>query len=224
MHHPSAGAMPMQAYYSVYPSQQSHHHPHQYPVYYVSAGQAQGYSLPVQQQPPPNLGDAPTPNPSTRPQTPPNPTIITAPPAYNPPRNVPPPKPEMAPSVYRTATAAGPQLVQVPPSQQQPPHSQPQSQAQPQPQPHQQQQFMGYSQIHHPSQSIAPSSASGAGGYAYEFTDPAHAQIYYTQPLPPALAAQYQGVTSGPAMVLPDGSSQLQNENVKQQIRSSQPL
>ncbi|XP_057545577.1 uncharacterized protein LOC130824539 [Amaranthus tricolor] len=240
VHHPASGGVPIQAYYPVYP-QQTQHHPHQYPVYYVSSGQAQGYSLP-------NHGEAVNSNPSVRPQTLPNPTIITNSSAHNPTRNAAPLNPEMAPPVYRTTAGPGPQFVQVPPSQPQPSQAHPQSsqgqpqpsQAQPQPsqaqpqaqaqaqaqsQAQQQQQFVGYSQIH-PSQSIAPNSTGGGGGgYAYEYPDPSHAQIYYTQPLPPSLAPQYQGVTSAPAMVMPDGSStQLPTENVKPQIRSSQPL
>lgn len=216
VHHP-AGAVPMSTYYPMYQPQQPHHQPHQYPVYYVQAGQAQAYSLPVQQQP--NLGEPVNAVPSSRPQTPPNPTIITASSAYNPTRNVPPSKPDMPPGVYRTGASAGPQLVQVPSSQHQ-------TQSQPQPTPQQQQQqqqFMGYSQIHHQSQSIPPNSTANAG-YTYEFTDPSHAQIYYTQPLAPPLAAQYQAVTSGATMVMADNSSQLSNDNLKQQIRSSQPL
>ncbi|GAB4828878.1 hypothetical protein Ancab_018538 [Ancistrocladus abbreviatus] len=205
-HHPS-GAVPISTYYPVYPSQQPHLH-HQldqrYPVYYISAGQAQAYSLPVQQ---PNFSEAATAVPSSRSQTPPNPTIITSSAAYNAARNMP-PKPEMAAGMYRTAANAAPPLVQVP-SGQHPP---------------QQQQFMGYSQIHHhPSQSATPTSAA-TGSYAYEFSDPAHTQLYFTQPLQPSLAAQYQTMTSAPGMVLPDASVQLPTETVKQQGRSSQPL
>ncbi|XP_022733488.1 protein eyes shut-like [Durio zibethinus] len=204
IHHHPTGAVPISAYYPVFPSQQQHHHHHtqidqQYPLYYVPARQPQAFNLPVQQ---PTINEATTAIPSSRPQTPPNPTM--APPvAY---RNAPIAKPEMAGAtgVYRTTTTGTPQLIQVPNSQHQ-------------------QQYVGYSQIHHPSQSVAPPSAATAT-YAYEFTDPAHAQIYYTQPLAPTMPSQYQTMTAAAAVVLPDASSQLPSDNMKPQIRTSQPI
>ncbi|KAF2310944.1 hypothetical protein GH714_018680 [Hevea brasiliensis] len=161
-HHPT-GAVPISAFYPVYPPQQQHHRQYhhqldqQYPVYYVPARQTPAYNMPVQQS-----------------------------------------------SMYRTAATGTPQLVQVPPSQHQ-------------------QQYVGYSQVHHPSQSLAPTSASPAN-YAYEFADPAHAQIYYTQPLAPTMAAHYQTMTTAAAVVLPETSAQLPTDNTKQQIRTSQPI
>ncbi|GFS32797.1 octicosapeptide/Phox/Bem1p family protein [Actinidia rufa] len=108
-----------------------------------------------------------------------------------------------SPAAYTTARNAQP-LVQGPSSQHQP-------------------QYVGFSQIHHPSQSAAPASAA-TGNYPYEFVDPMHAQVYYTQQMaPPQLAAQYQTMTSAPAMVLPETSTQLPADNIKQQIRTSQP-
>ncbi|KAK9676246.1 hypothetical protein RND81_11G064100 [Saponaria officinalis] len=204
-HHPH-GSMPMQNYYPMYPpqqqQQQQHHQPHQYPVYYVSAGQGQGYSLQGQQQQP-NMGETPTSVPSNRTQNPSNPAIMTASSTYNPTRmNLMPQKSELGPAVYRTTTAANITQLQ----------SQPQPQQQQQ---QQQQQFVGYSQNHHPSQSIAPNTG-GASNYAYEFADPARSQMYYTQPLSPALASQYQGVMlGGPTVMMSDGSSQLSNDNGK---------
>ncbi|GAB4840333.1 hypothetical protein Ancab_021100 [Ancistrocladus abbreviatus] len=200
-HHPS-GAMPISTYYPLYPSQQPQlHHQldQQYPVYYVPAGQAQAYSFPVQQ---PNFNEAANSIHSSRPQTPPSATITSA--AYNVTRNMP-PKPEMSAGVYRTAATASQPLVQVPSGQHQP----------------QQQQFIGYSQIpHHPSQSVAPTSAA-TGSYAYEFADPAHTQLYFTQPLQPTLASQYQTMTSAPGVVLPNASAQLPTETVKQQEKGA---
>ncbi|KAK8529536.1 hypothetical protein V6N12_060315 [Hibiscus sabdariffa] len=198
-HHPT-GAVPIPAYYPVYPSQQQPHHQHhaqidqQYPLYYVPARQAQAYNMPVQQ---PSINEAATAIPSSRPQTPL---------AYNPMRNPPISKPEMAAAtgVYRATATGPPQLVQVPNSQHQ-------------------QQYMGYSQIHHPSQTVAPTSAANAT-YAYEFTDPARAQIYYTQPLPPTMPSQYQTMTAASTVVLPDTNSQLPTDNIKPQIRTSQPI
>nr|CAN82042.1 hypothetical protein VITISV_033523 [Vitis vinifera] len=161
--------------------------------------QAQAYSLSMQQS---NFSEAATGIPSGRSQAPSAPAMVTSPAAYNPTRNAPLQKPEMAAGMYRTGTAAAP-LVQVPSSQHQ-------------------QQYVGYSQIHHPSQSIAPPSA-GTANYAYEFSDPAHAQIFYAQAMAPTLP-QYQTMTSAPAVVVPEASAQLSTDNIKQQIRTSQPL
>ncbi|XVF02218.1 hypothetical protein REPUB_Repub04eG0156700 [Reevesia pubescens] len=207
-HHPT-GVVPISAYYPVYPSQQQHHHHHhtqidqQYPLYYVPARQPQSYNLPVQQ---PSISEATTAIPSNRPQTPPNPTMAPPPVVYNPMRNAPVAKPEMAAAtgVYRTTATGTPQLVQVPNNQHQ-------------------QQYAGYSQIHHQSQSVAPTSA-GTATYAYDFTDPAYAQIYYTQPLAPTMPSQYQTMTAAAAVALPDASAQLPTDNIKPQIRTSQPI
>lgn len=194
-----AGAMPLASYYSIYPSQPQHHphqpvHDQQYPVYYVPARQTQAYNMPVQQ---PTYSELAPSAASSRPQTPP-PTAMPPHAAYNQAINTPSSKPEMAAGVYRTAAGAAPHIVQVPSSQHQT-------------------QYVGFTQIHHPSQMIAPSSAVNST-YTYEFADPTHAQMYYTQHLPPQLAAQYQTLTSAPAA--PDASSQVPTENIKQQVRT----
>lgn len=212
IHHHPTGAVPIPAYYHVYPSQQQpHHHNHpqldqqQYQMFYLPTRPSQAYNLPVQQS---SINEAAATMASSRPQTSPNPAMVSNSAAYNPMRNAPLAKPEMAAAgVYRTTAAAPPQLVQVPTGQHQ-------------------QQYVGYSQIHHPSQSVPPSA--GAPNYAYEFVDPAHAQIYYTQPLAPGVPSQYQTMTAAAAMVLPEASSQLPTDAMKQQqqqqIRTSQPL
>ncbi|XP_061356535.1 uncharacterized protein LOC133300965 [Gastrolobium bilobum] len=190
--HPNS-AMPAY-YHPVYPSQQQHHQ-----VYYVPARQAQAYNLSMQQA---NMGESATNIPSSRPQNPPNPASLVPPSAaYNPIRNAPHPKTEMTAAAYRTATAGNPQLVQVPSSQHQ-------------------QQYVTYSQIHHPSQSMAPNSAAPAN-YAYDYADPSHAQIYYSQPLAPTMPSQYQTMTAA-AVVLPEVSAQHPSDGMKQQIRTSQ--
>lgn len=189
-HHPS-GAVPV--YYQVYPSQQLSHTPpleHQYPVYYMPARQTQAYTMPVQQ---PGFNDSSPTAQSTRTQTPP-------PAAYSPATTAAAAKPEMATGVYRTSAAAPPHMVQVSSSQSSP-------------------QYAGFSHIHHPSQSIAPSASTA--NYAYDYTDPAHPQMYYTQALNPQLAAQYQTMTSSPAVMIPEASSQLPTENAKQ-VRAPQ--
>ncbi|RDY10564.1 hypothetical protein CR513_04893, partial [Mucuna pruriens] len=184
------------AYYPVYPSQQHPQHPQ---LYYVPARQAQAYNMPVQQA---NMGESAGNIASSRPQTPPNPaTLVPQSAGYNHIRNAPMPKTEM--SAYRAATAGTPQLVQVPTSQHQ-------------------QQYVTYSQIHHPSQSMAPNSAAPAN-YAFDYADPAHAQIYYSQPLAPTMPSQYQTMTAA-AVMMQDGSAQHPSDSVKQQIRTSQPL
>ncbi|KAL0292046.1 UNVERIFIED_CONTAM: hypothetical protein Scaly_2608600 [Sesamum calycinum] len=200
-----AGAVPIASYYPIYPSQQQHH-PHQqildqqYPFYFVPARTTQAYNLPVQQQP--SYSDLAPSAPSSRPQTPP-PASMAPHAAYNQAISAPSSKPEMAAGMYRTAAGTAPQLVQIPSSQHQA-------------------QYVGFTQIHHPSQSIAPSSAANSN-YTYEFADPTHAQMYYSQPLPPQLAAQYQTLTSAPAMASHDASAQLPTENIKQQVRTLQP-
>ncbi|XP_060967498.1 protein PAL OF QUIRKY [Cannabis sativa] len=200
--HPS-GTVPISAYYPVYPSQQQHHpqvdQQQQYPVYYVPARQAQAYNnLSVQQS---NISEAST----VIPQTHPNPAMVATPTAaaaaaaYNPVRNAPLGKPEIAAGMYRTATTvAQPSLVQVPSAQ------------------HQQQQYAGYSQVHHPSQSVTPTSAAAAS-YGYEYADPSHAQMYYTQALQPTMASQYQTMTATGAVVMQEVSGQISADNMKQQ-------
>ncbi|KAI3720068.1 hypothetical protein L6452_20978 [Arctium lappa] len=198
-HHPS-GAVPMASYYPMYPSQNQHHAPHpaldQHNfVYYMPARQPpQGYKLPLQA----DASPAPPNN-----QVPPPSGLFTAP------RNVQAAtKTESPTGVYRTTNsgAPAPQLVQVPSSQ---------HQLQPQ--------YVGYSHIHQPSQSVA---SSAAGNYAYEFADPSQQgqHIYYAaQPLAPQAAAQYQTMTS--TMPVEVGSH-VQTDNsmsMTQQVRTSQP-
>lgn len=64
------------------------------------------------------------------------------------------------------------------------------------------QQFMGYPQIHHQSQSNAPSSISGTGNFA---------------PMAPQRAVQYQNAPP----VLSEASAQVPNESFKQQNRAA---
>ncbi|XP_009796802.1 uncharacterized protein LOC107821193 [Nicotiana tabacum] len=205
MQHTPSGPVPMASYYPMYPSQHQTHpqqHPaleHQYPVYFIPARPSQGYSLPLQQT---NYTEPAQTALSARPQTPP--TMVNPTAAYNPARNPPTTKPEMVAGPYRTvsAGAAAPQIVQITSGQHQP-------------------QYMAYSQIHHPSQSVPPTSATTAS-YAYDFADPTHTKMYYTQPLAPQLAAQYQTMTSAPAVSFTETSSQFPVENLKQQLRTSQ--
>ncbi|KAL2485104.1 Octicosapeptide/Phox/Bem1p family protein [Abeliophyllum distichum] len=179
-----AGALPTQSYYPLYPSQQQQpHHPaleQQYPFYFMPGRPAQGYHMPMQQM---NYNESMPAATFTHPQTPP-PGSMPPSSAHNQARNAPTSEPEMASGVYRTAPQ---HLVQDPSNQQQA-------------------QYTGFTQIHYPSQSMAPPSAANSN-YAYEFSDPSRAQIYYTQPLPPQLAAQYQSMASAPAGMLSEEST-----------------
>ncbi|KAJ8564742.1 hypothetical protein K7X08_001202 [Anisodus acutangulus] len=158
IHHTPSGPVPMTSYYPIYPSQQQQTRPHQH-QYPVYFVQSRPSQAYNLPVQQPNYSES---APSNQPQTPPTPSMA---------RNAPASKPEMTAGTYRTADAAAPQLVQIPSGQHQ-----------------HQQQYVGYSQIHHPSQPIAPTSAATAN-YAYE-------QIYYSQAHAPQSAAQYQTMTS----------------------------
>ncbi|XP_043698711.1 uncharacterized protein LOC122649574 [Telopea speciosissima] len=211
IHHHATGPVPVSSYYPMYPSaQQQQQLPHQldqqqYPMYFLPVRQPQAYNLPVQSY----VGDIPT-VPSSRPSTPPNSAMVTsaaaaafkepAAPVYPPRTATPPARPEAAANVYRTATTAAPPLIHMPSDQHQ-------------------QQILGYHPMHHPSQSIAV-----AANYAYDFADPAHAQIYYTQPSVSTLAPQYQTMTGAASAVASEATAQLPTDNSKQhqqKIRSS---
>ncbi|CAI9756045.1 unnamed protein product [Fraxinus pennsylvanica] len=176
-HYIPAGQVPIVSDYPVYPSQQRYHPHHyaleqQYPVYFVPARPSQNYNSPVQQ---PSYGKIASPAPTSHLQKPPRPAMPPSA-AYSQTRNAPVSKSDMAVGVYRTAAAASSPLVEVPSGQNQP-------------------QYVGYTQIHHPSQSTAPPSAA-ISNYAYAYADPRQ------------LAAQYQTMSSAPTMVLPDASLQ----------------
>nr|GEY53514.1 hypothetical protein [Tanacetum cinerariifolium] len=202
-HHPS-GAVPMASYYQMYPSQNQHHPHHpaldqQNFVYYMPAPvrQApQGYNMPMQQQ---GTGYAEVSSGASTPlahsQVPPSgyTTARTTQTVQ---------KSELPAGVYGTTNSGGSQYVQVPSSQ---------HQVQPQ--------YVGYSQMHHPSQSVASSASSAGGNYGYEFADPAQGQhVYYAaQPLPPQSNAQYQNVAGESGSYLPSDNSTKQQQGRTQQ-------
>lgn len=210
IHHHGAGPVPISSYYPIHHQQQQQHRiDHQYPMYFVPVGQNQAYNLPIQS----NLPDPPL-NPPSKPTQLANPTIISSAAAYKerPPAPVyqamsaPPPKPELAANLYRTAAP--------------PPPAAAQPLAAAAPLIHvsdQQQQYMGYHQLHHPSQTVA-----AAANFTYEFTDPMHAQLYYTQQTSATLPPQYQTVSSG-AMISEIPLQPHSTANAKQN-RTSQPL
>ncbi|RWR82086.1 atrophin-1-like protein [Cinnamomum micranthum f. kanehirae] len=168
----------------------------QYPMYFMPVGQNQAYNLAVQ----PNQGD-PSLIPSGKPATIPA-AYKEALPVY-PARSAPPLKSELVSNLVYRGTANQPlqnaaQFVNVS---------------------DQQHQYMGYHQLQHPPQSAAP--AASATNFTYEFADPLHAQIYYTQQKSPALASQYQTVSSG--AMISEISLPQQGADAKQN-RTSQPL
>ncbi|KAL6183234.1 hypothetical protein ACLB2K_044645 [Fragaria x ananassa] len=179
--HPVTGQVPVSPYYTMYapPSQQQqlHHqidHQQQYPVYIMPVPQSQQpYKMALQS----NIAD-PTVVASTH-ITSQNPAAYkdSIPPIY-PPKTASPAMTEMTQSLYQTSVTPTPQLVQIPSGQYQ-------------------QQFVGYS-MHHPSQSITVPSSTTAPNYAYEYANPSHEQVFYTQhqasPLP-----QYQSMTPAAA-------------------------
>ncbi|KAL8105900.1 uncharacterized protein LOC141677575 [Apium graveolens] len=214
--HLPMGAVPMPAYYPVYSSQQPQHSHHpaveqQYPVYYVPARQTQAYNMPVQQA---DYSEAAGAAPSNRPQA--APSAAMPPPScgqYSIASNANVPKSEVPASLYRTANTAAASVVQVPSGQPRP-------------------QYVGFSQIHHPQSSNPPPAT--ASSYAYEFSDPTQQQhVYYAQPLAPQMAAQYQTmISAAPQMTAqyqtmtsaaPETTAQLPADNIKQQVRTSQP-
>ncbi|KAL9666012.1 hypothetical protein QQ045_000334 [Rhodiola kirilowii] len=210
--HPQ-NAVPISQYYHLYPPPTQHRHPQhdqqQYPLYFIpptAIQSQQTYSMPMQQA---SYSDPSIAVPSSHPQNPHMATMLTNPSVYNSqPGNVSPVSPEMASNGYRNVIPNAQPMVQVAPGQHQ-------------------QQYMGYSQVQHSPQSMAqpqiPASATNAN-FTYEYSDPAHTQIYYTQPLAPTHPAQYQTtVSSSPMVMLPDAASaQNLNDTMKQQIRTSQ--
>lgn len=143
------------------------------------------------------------------------PTMITNPAAYkNQQQNVAPGSSEVASNMYTSAIPTGPQMVKVAPGPGQ-----------------HQQQYIGYSQVHQPPQSMPPPQKPAAAtipNYAYEYwrSDTTHAQMYYTQPAAaaPTHPAPHQTmISSSPLVKLADASyTQIPTDNMKGQIKTSQ--
>ncbi|KAJ0106205.1 hypothetical protein Patl1_19209 [Pistacia atlantica] len=209
--HPATNPVPISSYYhQMYaPQPQQLHHPTdpQYPVYVMPVTQTQPF-MSMQS----NMVDTSTVVASSRPLTPPTPTVVAASAAYK--DSIPPiyptktatqAKSETPASVYRTAVTSTPALVQIPANQFQ-------------------QQYVGYSQLQHPSQSIAVASGAAAN-YGCEYANPAHEQVYYASHQAGPLPSQYQSMTPAAAVVaLADASKQMPADGTMQQIRTSQAL
>lgn len=145
-----------------------------------------------------NLVESSTVVASSRPLTPPTPASTQ--PIY-PTKAAAQAKPEMPGNVYRTAVTATPALVQIPGNQFP-------------------QQYVGYSQLQHPCQSIAVAS------YGYEYGNPVHEQVYYASSHQAAsLPSQHQSMTpAAAAAVLADATKQMPADDTMQEIRTSQAL
>ncbi|KAJ8773097.1 hypothetical protein K2173_028274 [Erythroxylum novogranatense] len=212
--HPVTASVPISPYYPVYPhpSQQPlQQFDQQYPLYVMPVTQTQQY-MSMQ---PSMVVDPTTAVPSSRPLTANSgPPIVAASAAY---KDSHPPiypakaiassgNPEMVAGVYRTAVAPTPSLVQVPAASQY------------------QQQYVGYSQIQLPSQSISVAPVACPAPYGYEYANATHDQVYYSQhqavgPLPP----HYQTMSTSAAVGLADTSNPLPPSNTLQEIATSQP-
>ncbi|CAK7349675.1 unnamed protein product [Dovyalis caffra] len=203
--HPATTPVPMTSYYPVYasPSQQP---PlpidHQYPVYLMQVNQPQQY-MSMQT----NMVDTTAVVATSHPVTPPTAAYMDShPPIYPTKTGATSAKPEMAAPVYRTAVPSTHPLVQVPANQFQ-------------------QQYVGYSQMQHPSQSIAlPPAAAAAANYAYsEYANATHDQVYYTpSPQVAPLRPQYQSMNPAAVVALADASKQ--SNAMQQNDGTSQPL
>ena len=201
--HNSTGVLPNTSCYTMYPAQplqQFHYQPnHLCPVYFVPVGQMPYYSLPVQ------CGLVNTVTAPNQPPILPNASLIAPQVAYKE-APVAPAKPDLPSQFYRTSLAhvAAP-LVPVPVSYNE-----------------NQQQPVGIPQMHHQPQSIPIPSRESANFNNELDDDPAHVQIYKSQPPPPSVPSQYQTMTKATANLLSEALAQLHKDNLKQEIRPLQ--
>lgn len=200
-HYPT-GAVPVSSYYPIYQPQVQQQQPayyqpnRPYPVYLLPVRPPQPYNFSIQG----SLIETAT----VAPGQPPlhlNATMIPTQVVYKE-VTAAPPLPDLAPKVTGTTSVVSP-LVQVPPNENQ-------------------QQFVSIPQMHHPTQSIPIASMETANYSAFE-DDPAHSQIYKSQPPAPMLTPQYQTMTNATKALLSEALAQSQADNMKQQIRTPQP-
>lgn len=201
--HNSTGVLPNNtSYYTMYPTQplqHFHYQPNQLrPVYLVPVGQMPPYNLPVQ------CGLVNTVNAPNLPPMHPNASLIAPQVGYKE-HMVAPAKPDFPSQVYRTghALVAAP-LVSVPYNGNQ-------------------QQVVGIPQMHHQPQSM-PIPSWESANFSNELNDdPARDQIYKSQPPPPSVPSQYQTMTKATTNLISEALAQLHKDNLKQEIRPSQP-
>ena len=199
--HNSTGVLPNTSCYTMYPAQplqQFHYQPnHLCPVYFVPVGQMPYYSLPVQ------CGLVNTVTAPNQPPILPNASFIAPQVAYKE-APVAPAKPDLPSQFYRTSLAhvAAPLV----------PVSYNENQQQP----------VGIPQMHHQPQSIPIPSRESANFNNELDDDPAHVQIYKSQPPPPSVPSQYQTMTKATANLLSEALTQLHKDNLKQEIRPLQ--
>lgn len=206
VHQNPAGAFPTAPYYPVYntpphqpqPQPQPHYLPNQaYPVYLVSVGQSQIYDSSTQYGCKDSL-----PVVTGRPPLHPNSTLISSQVTYKEATPAP-PIPEFVSQAYRTTPVAN-SLVHVA-------YNENKQQNMTVPQMHNQPQLFG----------VAPRETANYGNEHDD--DSVRAQIYKSQPPPPTLPSQYQTMTQATTVLLSEASAQLHMDNIKQQVRASQP-
>ncbi|KAL9427680.1 hypothetical protein AB3S75_029795 [Citrus x aurantiifolia] len=204
VHQNPAGAFPTVPYYPVYntpphqPQPQPHYLPNQaYPVYLVPVGQSQIYDSSTQYGCKDSL-----PVVTGRPPLHPNSTLISSQVTYKEATPAP-PIPEFVSQAYRTTPVAN-SLVHVA-------YNENKQQNMTVPQMRNQPQLFG----------VAPRESANYGNEHDD--DSVRAQIYKSQPPPPTLPSQYQTMMQATTVLLSEASAQLHMDNIKQQVRASQP-
>ncbi|XP_057969910.1 protein PAL OF QUIRKY-like [Malania oleifera] len=211
--HYHTGSLPVSSYHQMYhpqlqqlPHHQFPYQPNQpHPVYLLPVGHTPAYNLPMHGNLVAGVSTASTQlpgHPNTSMVPPPSTSMVPPAVAFNEVATAS-PMPVLSSKVRRTAPDGNP-LSHVPPDQNK--------------------QFMISPQMHHQSQSIATVPMEAAATYNDEFSDdPALAQIYKTQPLAPMLTSQHQTMTKATAELFSETLTQLHTDNIKPQIRTSQP-
>ena len=199
-HYP-AGPVSVSSYHPIYQpqvqqQQPTYHQPNRpYPVYLLPVRQPQPYNFSIQG----SLIDS-APVASNQPPMHLNATMIPSQVVYKEVSPAP-TQPDSATKVTGTAPGVTP-LVHVLPNENQ-------------------QQFVSIPQIRHPTQPI-PIPSRETGNYSAFEDDPAHCQIYKSQPSAPMLPSQYQTMTNATKALLSEALAQSQADNMKQKIRTPQ--
>ncbi|XP_068643455.1 protein PAL OF QUIRKY-like isoform X2 [Aristolochia californica] len=167
VHHAAPSQVPLSSYYQMHPVQHPQQHQQVDPQYPMSVQHPQQHQQVDPQYP---MYFVPMRQNPPHPKPAPSPNQPLIPPIY---KDTPPPMyparaaPPPKPEMYRTAAAAAATATAQPPLIHMPDP---------------QHQYMGYHQ--------------SSGNFTYEYVDPVHTQIYYTQPTSTALASQHQTMTS----------------------------
>lgn len=202
VHQNPASVFPVASYYPVCNTPlhqpQLQYLPNQaYPIYLVPVGQSQLYDPSGQYGCKDSL-----PVVTGRPPLHPNSTLISSQVTYKEATPAP-PIPELVSQAYRTTQVAN-SLVRVA-------YNDNKQQNVTVPQMHNQPQLIG----------VAPRETANYGNEHDD--DSVRAQIYKSQPPPPMLPSQYQTMTQATTVLLSEALAQLHTDNIKQQVRASQP-